>query len=40
LLDVQRVRKFWARYQRGGTTEDARIWALLQLQSWMSARGL
>ncbi len=40
LLDVARVRKFWARYQRGGTTEDARIWSLLQLQSWMDARGL
>lgn len=39
LLDVQRVRRFWAYYQRGGTTEDARIWALLQLQSWMDARG-
>lgn len=40
LLDVGRVRKFWAHYQRGGTTEDARIWSLLQLQSWMDARGL
>jgi asparagine synthase (glutamine-hydrolysing) len=40
LLDVERVRRFWARYQRGGTTEDARIWSLLQLQSWMTARGL
>lgn len=40
LLDVQSVRRFWAHYQRAGTTEDARIWSLLQLQSWMSARGL
>jgi asparagine synthase (glutamine-hydrolysing) len=39
LLDLPRVRQFWARYKRGGTTEDQRIWALLQLQSWMAARG-
>ncbi|MGD9981247.1 MAG: asparagine synthase (glutamine-hydrolyzing) [Hyphomonadaceae bacterium] len=40
LLDVKRVRKFWARYAQGGTGEDARIWAVLQLQGWMAARGL
>jgi asparagine synthase (glutamine-hydrolysing) len=40
LLDVALVRKFWARYAKGGTGEDARIWAVLQLQSWMAARGL
>jgi asparagine synthase (glutamine-hydrolysing) len=40
LLDVSRVRDFWARYQRGGTMEEARLWSVLQLQSWMVARGL
>ncbi len=40
LLDVRRVRDFWARYKRGGTTEDARLWSVLQLQCWMAARGL
>ncbi|MGD9967367.1 MAG: asparagine synthase (glutamine-hydrolyzing) [Hyphomonadaceae bacterium] len=39
MLDVRRVRKFWERYARGGTGEDARAWAVLQLQAWMSARG-
>jgi hypothetical protein len=34
------VRDFWARYKRGGTTEDARLWSVLQLQCWMAARGL
>jgi|CXWL01.1.fsa_nt_gi asparagine synthase (glutamine-hydrolysing) len=40
LLDTQRVRDFWARYQRGGTMEEARLWSVLQLQSWMAARSL
>ncbi|MEZ5971657.1 MAG: asparagine synthase (glutamine-hydrolyzing) [Hyphomonadaceae bacterium] len=40
LLDVGRVRSFWARYQKGGTMEEARLWAVLQLQSWMAARDL
>lgn len=39
LLDTTRVRAFWERYKRGGTTEDARAWAVLQFQSWMTARG-
>jgi asparagine synthase (glutamine-hydrolysing) len=38
VLDVGRVRKFWDRYLQGGTGEDARVWAVLQLQSWMDAR--
>ena len=40
LLDTQRVRDFWSRYQRGGTMEEARLWSVLQLQSWMAARSL
>ena len=40
LLDTQRVRDFWSRYQRGGTMEEARLWSVLQLQSWMAARAL
>jgi asparagine synthase (glutamine-hydrolysing) len=40
VLDVSRVRKFWANYSQGGTGEDARIWAVLQLQSWMAARAV
>lgn len=39
-LDVSRVRDFWACYQRGGTLGEARLWSVLQLQSWMAARGL
>lgn len=39
LLDVARVRSFWSRYQRGGTMEEARLWSVLQFQSWMAARG-
>jgi asparagine synthase (glutamine-hydrolysing) len=38
LLDVRRVRAFWERYKRGGTMEEARIWAVLQLQNWMAVR--
>lgn len=38
LLDVRRVRRFWEHYKQGGTMEDARAWAVLQFQSWMSAR--
>lgn len=39
LLDVKVVRRFWDRYKRGGTMEDARAWSVLQFQSWMAARG-
>ena len=38
-LDVKTVRAFWARYKRGGTMQDSRVWALLQFQSWLAARG-
>ncbi|OQW63185.1 MAG: hypothetical protein A4S17_07685 [Proteobacteria bacterium HN_bin10] len=38
LLEAGRVRAFWERYKSGGTGEDARIWAVLQLQSWLAAR--
>lgn len=39
LLDKQKVRAFWERYKKGGTMEEARIWAVLQLQAWRAARG-
>jgi len=38
LLDVPRVRKFWDQYVQGGTLQDARVWSVLQFQSWMAAR--
>ena len=40
LLNAQSVRRFWEYYKRGGAGDDARIWAVLQLQSWMAARSL